>query len=946
MKLVLTAILIIFSTLLFANESKDVLVQFDKQLDIQLLKRQFFKKDFSNSQRRDILVPALKEFAQKEQKQVIEFLEQSQIEFTSFFLNNSIYIKKADSKLISKIHSFPNIESVEEILPIQIPTQKRKNKNSTLQTSDALKAINANKLWDLGFDGTGRIVMNIDTGVDGNNPYVASSWFGNQPNITPNDAWYDAVAQNSIFPEDLETSTQGTSTMSLMVGKSGTDTIGVAPNAWWIASKHNDGGVIPGIIGPLQAFTWVSLLPPIVLDNLDVINNSHGYAYGGCTSNSVYQTITIIEEIGVSTVWQAGDGGPNNQTVSEYAAGAFTPVNTFSVGTLQPDQESIWILSSKGPSTCPNTPNDLKIKPEVVAQGIDLKVALGSNAGGGTDLVNGSAFSTPLVSGAIALLKQYKPTATPEEVKTALLNTAFDLGVPGDDNTFGMGRIDVLAAIGELSEFTVNGIVTDNTTGNPIPFAKIRVIESEQIFNTSADGSYSAKPIFDTITFEVSAFGYQTETITNIAQLVPNSPIDVPVSMTLNPSATVSGTFSDDLGNSIEGEAIIFGIENQNKIEFAVLPTDGNGNYSINLPEGNFEIKFVPNFPFPEKQVWQFTVVAGQNLTFDYSNAAAAVLIIGADSTDNVDEVYIELAQKAGTEFYFWDLVKKQSSPNLNEMQSLTQPSAVVWYTDNRTTDAISTTDEQTLVDFLNAGGNLFLSGQNIAELENGGNLMNLLEISFDDNFSGGSDFIRGENGTFLSNSGSPLGWLFRTLGVNNQNVQTSKDILTISGNATKLAGYGASGNNGIGATHTVNGTFNTVFFGFDLASVVKNSASLVSATGIFRAILSDFGLTVNLEEISNQTPKTILLSQNYPNPFNPTTSINYELRIKNYENGKLTVFNVLGKKVKEFELTEPKGNVVWNGKNELGKEVSSGVYFYKLEAGKLSQTKKMVFLK
>lgn len=99
----------------------------------------------------------------------------------------------------------------------------------------------------------------------------------------------------------------------------------------------------------------------------------------------------------------------------------------------------------------------------------------------------------------------------------------------------------------------------------------------------------------------------------------------------------------------------------------------------------------------------------------------------------------------------------------------------------------------------------------------------------------------------------------------------------------------------------------------------------------------------VSTEEQKN-VPKEFSLSQNFPNPFNPSTKISYDLG--NNKIGKITIFNILGEKVNAFELVTPKNTIVWNGANSNGRQVSSGVYFYKLEAGKFSQTRKMLFLK
>lgn len=91
----------------------------------------------------------------------------------------------------------------------------------------------------------------------------------------------------------------------------------------------------------------------------------------------------------------------------------------------------------------------------------------------------------------------------------------------------------------------------------------------------------------------------------------------------------------------------------------------------------------------------------------------------------------------------------------------------------------------------------------------------------------------------------------------------------------------------------------------------------------------------------SIQVPKNFSLSQNYPNPFNPTTKINFALPTAG--NYTLTIYNVQGQVVKTFEGTSEAGflSVDWNASNN-----ASGVYFYKLTAGKYTDTKKMVLLK
>jgi hypothetical protein len=88
-------------------------------------------------------------------------------------------------------------------------------------------------------------------------------------------------------------------------------------------------------------------------------------------------------------------------------------------------------------------------------------------------------------------------------------------------------------------------------------------------------------------------------------------------------------------------------------------------------------------------------------------------------------------------------------------------------------------------------------------------------------------------------------------------------------------------------------------------------------------------------------------LEQNYPNPFNPSTTLAFSL--KDGSDVHLTIYDVAGRRVREL-VNERKERgaykVVWDGQNDAGETVASGVYFYKLVAGSFTDTKKMTILK
>jgi hypothetical protein len=96
-------------------------------------------------------------------------------------------------------------------------------------------------------------------------------------------------------------------------------------------------------------------------------------------------------------------------------------------------------------------------------------------------------------------------------------------------------------------------------------------------------------------------------------------------------------------------------------------------------------------------------------------------------------------------------------------------------------------------------------------------------------------------------------------------------------------------------------------------------------------------------------TPMLTSLKGNYPNPFNPTTTIEYTLA--DAGRVQLKVYNVAGQLVRTLvdEEQTPSSDVfkiTWDGRNDFGQSVSTGVYFYKMVTSNFSQTKKMVLLK
>ena len=91
-------------------------------------------------------------------------------------------------------------------------------------------------------------------------------------------------------------------------------------------------------------------------------------------------------------------------------------------------------------------------------------------------------------------------------------------------------------------------------------------------------------------------------------------------------------------------------------------------------------------------------------------------------------------------------------------------------------------------------------------------------------------------------------------------------------------------------------------------------------------------------------------LMSNYPNPFSTSTTISFTIhQVAEIDKAELKIYNIKGQIVKTFRIPNPESrtpNIVWDGKDENGKPVSSGIYFYKLSVGKKNITKKMILLR
>jgi subtilisin family serine protease len=443
------------------DEFVSAIVILSDQADISTLSKELTLEKATRKERHRQVISALREAADRSKGDITNYLNSKKRDgavrgYTHFWIMNLVVIEAKRSE-IENIAARSDVQWIEPNFQASLikPVGKIDPNESSkgIGVTPGLRAINANRVWhELGYTGLGRVLSNIDTGVDKVHPALTNRWRGNHEPWR--ECWRDCLGYGDTIPQDYYG--HGTHVMGTLtgLGASTADTIGVAWQAEWIADNainQNVGTAFNNDI--LDAFQWIAdpdSNPATVDDVPDVCQNSWGIysgfsGYSDCDNR--WQTVIVnCEAAGVVVTFSAGNEGPSAQTQRSPANNCTTPVTNFSIGAVNATNYNfpypIADFSSRGPSDCDIT----KKKPEVVAPGVTVysSVPGGSYQQNGWD---GTSMAGPHVAGVVALMRQANPDLEVDSIKYILLNTARDLGAFGDDNNYGHGVIDAYAAV-------------------------------------------------------------------------------------------------------------------------------------------------------------------------------------------------------------------------------------------------------------------------------------------------------------------------------------------------------------------------------------------------------------------------------------------------------------------------------------------------------------------
>jgi bacillopeptidase F len=427
-----------------------VLLQEQAPLDQYLLD---IKKTIS--QRDDLRKQALREMqdvASQAQPAFIEWLNTDlniqHDRLTKFWVFNAIGLK-ATAEEIRAIAVNPGVRFVTE--PPAFEEAATTNAQAPLasfdpgQHEEGHDVINAPALWKMGYTGYGTKVYIYDTGIDIDHPALRSNFsYHNNPL---------EISWKGTKEEPFTCTDHGSHVAGTILGldREMNDTIGVAFNAQYMMTpQFTSCG--SSRLDNIVAWQWM-LDPDGDPQTIDEIPHASNMSGGSLVTDTICgnELIGLLFQgfqIGnVAAIFAGGNEGPADSSHRSPAVHNFDLVHAFAVGNLNASTLEINGSSSRGPSFCAGTASSLEIKPEVSAPGTSVRSSI---VGGGYDWFTGTSMAAPHVTGAFLLLKEAFPFLLEGDILMALYLSATDFGQPGEDNEYGMGVIDVLAAFNHL----------------------------------------------------------------------------------------------------------------------------------------------------------------------------------------------------------------------------------------------------------------------------------------------------------------------------------------------------------------------------------------------------------------------------------------------------------------------------------------------------------------
>jgi subtilisin family serine protease len=468
---------------------------------------------------------------QATQGPILAWLNERGLEHRAYYIVNAIWVKGgyqdaltlAQRADVARVEGNPHVKGIpDNEREIAAPAQP--SGPDTIEPGIAYT--HAPDVWAEGFFGQGIVVASADTGFRWTHNAIKPhyrGWDGVTANHDYN--WHDSIHDSvgnpcgNNSPAPCDDFFHGSHTLGTAIGDDlGNNQIGMAPQAKAIGCRNMDEGVgTPARY--LECMEFFLAPYPVGGDPSqgdpskapDVTINSWGCPTSeGCSPNTLQAGVEGQRAAGIMMVVAAGNSGSSCSTVTDppslYDA-------SYTVGALNTGSDTIASFSSRGPVTVDGS---MRLKPDICAPGTNTRSASNSSDNAYT-FASGTSMATPHIAGAVALLWSAHPELknNPDATEPVLndnavhiLSNACDSGSPKTpNNTFGNGRVDILAAVGAVQVDTVtitkaqystsrSQLSVQATDSNPSAVLTVKVTSSGQVLGTMqtrGDGRYQLK---------------------------------------------------------------------------------------------------------------------------------------------------------------------------------------------------------------------------------------------------------------------------------------------------------------------------------------------------------------------------------------------------------------------------------------------------------------------
>ncbi len=448
--------------------------------------------------------------------------------------------------------------------------------------------------------------------------------------------------------------------------------------------------------------------------------------------------------------------------------------------------------------------------------------------------------------------------------------------------------------LGYSADTTVDlGIGEENTIGFAAPW----IPQDTGYFDFTAYSAYVGDERNENDTFDVSLF-------VRPLRLVAGSIVDTTTGSGIY--AKLYFQFADDTGT----------------VYFDSTETDSSsGNFSIYLIDSLYMAYILTDIPYPDFVEGNIYVTPDSVSTLDFYLYPADILVINRDSEARYAEYYEKPLDTLNMTYKVWAPVNQGLFPmsripefNLN---------TIIWYTGMAVTDNVTPEEQESLAVFLNSGGKLLITGQNIGEEISGTPFYSdyLHAQLIDDSIH--TAYCYPDTTDSL---GDKIGRLFTT-GASGAVNQYSRDVIASDDSSHEFLFYDESMTEASGIWYDDPVShYQLIYFGFGIEAIHKRPG-FMSRTELLTEILEWFDvLAIKETESSHLQP----VFNVYPNPAH--CKLTLYLHDAAFRGEVLIgIYDAAGRLIKELVHNKPLNTMIWDLHDSLGRRVSSGIYFIRL---------------